>query len=222
MAKLDLGVLISGTGTNLGAILDAIDAGTLDARVRLVISNRADAKGLLRAEQSGVPTQIMPHKSHASREAFDAALVDALSRAGAKWIVLAGFMRIVTNVLLSAFEDRVINIHPSLLPAFPGVDAQRQAFEYGARVTGCTVHLVDGGVDTGPIIAQAAVLIRDDDDVDSLRARLLRDEHRLLVEVLQLVAADRVRLAPPAAEGGRRRVNIADAAPGSAIGAPTP
>jgi len=222
MAKLDLGVLISGTGTNLGAILDAIDAGTLDARVRLVISNRADAKGLLRAAQSGVPTQVMPHKAHPSREAFDAALVETLVGAGAQWIVLAGFMRIVTNVLLSAFEDRVVNIHPSLLPAFPGVDAQRQAFEYGARITGCTVHLVDGGVDTGPIIAQASVPVQGDDDVDSLRARLLREEHRLLVEVLQLIAADRVRLAPAATDGGRRRVNILTADLASAVGAPKP
>jgi phosphoribosylglycinamide formyltransferase-1 len=206
MSTLDLGVLISGTGTNLGSILDAIAAGALDARVRVVISNKADAKGLARAADAGVPTQVISHKTYPTREAFDAAVVETLRAAGVSTVVLAGFMRIVTDVLLSAFPHRVINIHPSLLPAFPGVDAQRQAFEYGAKVSGCTVHLVDGGVDSGPVLAQVAVPILEDDDVEALRLRILAEEHRLLVRVLSWLAEDRVDVVP--CEGGRARVRI--------------
>lgn len=203
---LELGVLISGTGTNLGAILASVKGGTLDARVRLVVSNRADAKGLGRAEEAGVPTKLIDHKLFGSREAFDAALVEALRGSGVEWVVLAGFMRVVTPVFLDAFADRVINIHPSLLPAFPGVDAQAQALAYGARITGCTVHLVDGGVDTGPIITQSAVEILPGDDRASLAARILEQEHALLVRALSLAAQGRIRVV--AGSGGRRVVEI--------------
>ncbi len=204
---LELGVLISGTGTNLGAILDAVRDRRLDARARIVVSNRADAKGLARAEAHGVPTLVLSHKAFPDRTAFDAALVEALRAHGVEWVVLAGFMRIVTPTLLDAFPDRVLNIHPSLLPAFPGVDAQAQALAYGARVSGCTVHLVDGGVDTGPIVAQHAVPVLETDDRDALAARILGEEHRLLVDVLALAAADRIRVVTPEG-GGRRRVVI--------------
>ena len=191
MATLDLGVLISGRGSNLQAILDAIAGGSLDARVRIVISNRAGAPGLLRAERAGVPARVIPHRSYPDREGFDAALVAALREAGAEWVVLAGFMRLLTPVFLEAFPGRIINIHPSLLPAFPGVDAQQQALDYGVRITGCTVHLVDAGTDTGRILAQAAVPVLDGDDRDTLSERILGFEHALLVEVLARIAEGR-------------------------------
>ena len=189
---LDLGVLISGRGSNLQAILDAIAAGKLDARVALVISNRPGVQGLARAEAAGVPTLIVNHKEYGSRQEFDAAMVDALRRHGVSWIVLAGFMRIVTSVLLDAFPHRVINIHPSLLPAFPGVNAQAAALAHGARIAGCTVHLVDSGTDTGPILAQAAVPVVDGDTEESLSERILHREHQLLVHVLSAVAQDKL------------------------------
>lgn len=182
--SLELGVLVSGNGTNLQAILDAASSGTLDARVRCVISNRAGAFALERAARSGVPALTIAHGAHPSREAFDRALVAALREHGAEWIVLAGFMRLLTPEFLRAFPGRVINIHPSLLPAFPGTNAIRQALDHGVKVTGCTVHFVDEGVDSGPIIAQRAVPILPSDDENGLAERLHRAEHELFVEVL--------------------------------------
>jgi phosphoribosylglycinamide formyltransferase 1 len=213
MPSLDLGVLISGRGSNLQAILDAIAAGHLDARVRLVVSNRPGVEGLARAERAGVPTCVIAHRDFADRAAFDAALAAALGDAGASWIVLAGFMRLLTSTFLDAFPHRVINIHPSLLPAFPGVDAQRQAIERGVRITGCTVHLVDAGTDTGPILAQAAVPVLDGDDPGALAARILGFEHALLVRVLSWVAEGRLEVVPPEVPGGRARARIAGVAP---------
>jgi len=189
---LDLGVLISGRGSNLQAILDAVSSGKLDARVRLVISNRPGVQGLARAEAAGVPTCVVNHKDFGSRQDFDAAMVDALRQHGVSWVVLAGFMRIVTPVLLDAFPHRVVNIHPSLLPSFPGVNAQAAALAHGARITGCTVHLVDAGTDTGPILAQAAVPVLPDDTESSLSERILFREHELLVHVLSAIAQDKL------------------------------
>lgn len=193
MATLELGVLASGTGSNLQAILDAIAAGTLDARIRIVISNVRDALALRRAAAAGVATAVMPHAQFANRIEFDAAIAHALDRAGAEWVVLAGFMRVLTPEFLRNFQHRVLNIHPALLPSFPGVHAQKQAFEYGVKVAGCTVHFVDDGVDSGPIIAQRAVAVLDDDTVDSLAMRILEQEHLLYVDVLRWLAADRIR-----------------------------
>lgn len=194
MATLNLGVLVSGSGTNLQSILDAIAEGKLDARVRVVISNRAGVLALERAERANVPTRVLVHRDFPDRESFDAALVEALREAGVDLVVLAGFMRLLTPRFLDAFPGRLVNIHPSLLPAFPGVDSQKQAFDYGVRITGCTVHFVDKGTDTGPIIAQAAVPVREDDDEESLRLRILEQEHRLLVEVLGWFAEGSVEL----------------------------
>jgi phosphoribosylglycinamide formyltransferase-1 len=189
---LDLGVLISGRGSNLQAILDATASGRLDARVRLVISNRAGVQGLARAEAAGVPTCIVNHKDFATRQDFDAAMVDTLRKHDVSWVVLAGFMRIVTPVLLDAFPYRVVNIHPSLLPAFPGVNAQAAALAHGARISGCTVHLVDAGTDTGPILGQAAVPVLHGDTEASLSERILQREHELLVHVLSAIAQDKL------------------------------
>lgn len=208
--NVNLGVLVSGAGTNLQAILDAISAQKLSASVRLVVSNKPGVLALERAEKAGVPTKIVSHRDYADREAFDGALVAALVGAGVDWVVLAGFMRLLTRKLLGAFPHRVLNIHPSLLPAFPGVDAQRQAFDYGAKVTGCTVHLVDEGTDTGPIILQCAVPVLDDDDADSLTARILVEEHRLLVEVLTAIAEGRLEVTP-GLDGKRTRAHLRSA-----------
>jgi phosphoribosylglycinamide formyltransferase 1 len=192
-------VLVSGGGTNLQALLDARD--DLGAELRVVVSNRADAFALERARRAGVESMCLSHKDFATREDFDRALRDALLTRGVELVVLAGFMRVLTPVFLDAFPDRVINVHPALLPAFPGVDAQAQALAHGVKVTGCTVHLVDAGVDTGPILAQAAVPVRDDDTVETLRARILAEEHRLLPAAVRDVAAGRVTR-----EGRRARV----------------
>jgi len=191
-SPLHLGVLVSGVGSNLQAILDAIAAGHLNARVKVVIANRPGAQALERARAAGVSGLTIPHKDFPSREAFDRALVGALREAEVNWIVLAGFMRVLTPEFLSAFPGRVVNIHPSLLPAFPGVDAAKQAFEYGVKLTGCTVHFVDHGVDSGKIIAQRAVPIEVTDDLSSLGARIHSAEHGLLVDVLREIAAGRV------------------------------
>lgn len=205
---ITLGVLVSGSGTNLRAILDAIAARTLDARVGVVVSNVPGAGALEYARAAGVETLVVEHKKFADRRAFDAALVEALRARGVDVVVLAGFMRLVTEVLLDAFPARVVNVHPALCPAFPGVHSQKQALDYGVRVTGCTVHFVDGGTDTGPVIAQAAVPVYDDDDEERLRARILAREHDLLPRVLQWIAEGRVSVEPPAVQGGRARVRV--------------
>lgn len=203
-----LGILVSGSGTNLQAILDAVASGKLRAKLGVVLSNVATAKALDRAKGAGVETAVVDHKAHSSREAFDAAVVEVLRAKGVDCVVLAGFMRLVTPVLLDAFKNRVVNIHPALLPAFPGVHAQKQALDYGVRVSGCTVHFVDAGMDTGPVIAQATVPVLDDDTEETLRDRILEKEHALLPEVLQWIADGRVEVVPPAAPGARPRVRI--------------
>jgi phosphoribosylglycinamide formyltransferase-1 len=199
---LRIGVLVSGTGTNLEAILGAIAEGRLRSSVAIVISNKGDALALERAKKASVPTRVIPHRDFATREDFDAALVAALRDAGVDWVVLAGFMRLITKTMLSAYPNRIVNIHPSLLPAFPGVDAQKQAFDYGVKVTGCTVHLVDEGTDSGPIIAQREVPVLDGDDVETLRRRILKEEHALLVDVIAAIEQGRVDVLQ--SEGGRR------------------
>lgn len=194
MARLKLGVLVSGSGTNLQAILDAVAKGHLDAEVRLVVSNVPEVKALERARDAGVPAQLLSHRDFSSREAFDQRLVELLSDAGVEWIALAGFMRILTPVFLRAFPNRIVNIHPALLPAFTGAHGQRQALEYGVKIAGCTVHFVDEGVDLGPIIAQRAIPVLDDDTESSLGARLLEQEHHVFVQVLQWLAQERVKV----------------------------
>jgi phosphoribosylglycinamide formyltransferase-1 len=203
---ITLGVLISGSGTNCQAILDACAAGRLDARVAVVVSNKKDAAGLARAEKAGVPTVVVPHGAYPDRRAFDTALVATLRAHGVEWVVLAGFMRLLTDTFLDAFAMRTVNIHPALLPAFPGVDAQKQALAYGVRVSGCTVHLVDRGTDTGPIIAQSVVPVLADDDEESLKARILVEEHALLPRVLQWIAEGRVKV--EADPQGKHRVRV--------------
>lgn len=173
-----LGVLISGRGSNLQSILDAVAAGRLAATVAVVISNRADAAGLARAAEAGVETLVLDHRGRA-REQYDAQLIDALRARSVDVVCLAGFMRVLSAAFIEAFRNRILNIHPSLLPAFPGVDAQRQAWEHGVKLAGATVHLVDESLDGGPIVRQEAIEVRADDTAESLSARILEIEHRL-------------------------------------------
>ncbi len=188
-----LGVLISGTGSNMLALLAAHRAGRLGgAEPVVVVANRPDARGLLAAAEAGVPSVCVDHTRFGDRAAFEDALTAELRGRGVEWVALAGFMRLLGPRFLDAFPGRVVNIHPALLPAFPGVHAQRQALEYGVKVAGCTVHFVDGGVDTGPIIAQRAVEVRDDDDEAALAARILAAEHQLYPEVIRALAEGRV------------------------------
>jgi phosphoribosylglycinamide formyltransferase 1 len=182
-----LGVLISGRGSNLQSIIDAIAAGRLDATLAVVISNRADAPGLQRARDAGIATQVLRARDQPDRDAYDTALVALLHDARVDLVCLAGFMRLVGAPMLAAFPDRILNIHPSLLPAFPGLEAQRQALAHGVRVSGATVHLVTSELDGGPIIIQSAVPVLGDDTVDTLSARILIEEHRIYPEAIQLV-----------------------------------
>jgi len=201
-----LGVLLSGSGTNLQAILDAIADKRLDAKVCAVLSNVSSAGGLERARKAGIPAIVIDHRRYGSRRDFDTAVVEVLVGHDIEYVVLAGFMRVVSNVLLDAFPMRVLNIHPALLPAFAGLNAQSQAFTYGVKVSGCTVHFVDQGTDTGPIIAQAVVPVLGRDDDESLRQRILAAEHRLLPTVLQWLAEGRVTAKPGVKANDRPRV----------------
>jgi phosphoribosylglycinamide formyltransferase-1 len=182
-----IGVLISGRGTNLQALIDAIAERRLDATIGIVISNRAEAAGLARARAAGIETLVLDHRAFSSRDEFDAALARELQARGVTLVCLAGFMRLVGPRLLDAFPTSILNIHPSLLPAFPGVEAQRQALAHGVKVTGATVHLVTSELDGGPIVLQAAVPVRDDDTVDTLSARILIEEHRIYPEAVRIV-----------------------------------
>jgi phosphoribosylglycinamide formyltransferase-1 len=182
-----LAVLISGRGSNLQSIIDAIARGVLDATIAVVVSNRSDAAGLLRAREAGIETLVLNPREYAGREAYDRAIADALRAKRVGLVCLAGFMRLVGAPILDAFPNRVLNIHPSLLPAFPGLDAQQQAINHGVRVSGATVHLVTPELDGGPIVLQSAVQVVDDDTAETLAARILILEHRIYPEAIRLV-----------------------------------
>lgn len=185
--RFRLAVLISGRGSNLQSIIDAIGAGSLEATIAIVISNRADAAGLLRAREAGIEAVHLDPREHPDRESYDCAAVDLLRARQVDLVCLAGFMRVVGPRLLDAFPNRILNIHPSLLPAFPGLEAQRQALEHGVSVSGATVHLVTAGLDDGPIVLQSAVPVLRDDTVDSLSARILIEEHKIYPEAIRVV-----------------------------------
>lgn len=206
---MTLGVLASGGGSNLQAILEACAAGRLDARVAVVISDHPDAYALERARVAGAAAVVVTPEPGASRTAHDANLVAVLGEHGVDTVALAGYMKLVTPVLLDAFPQRVLNIHPALLPAFPGVHIHDQVLAHGVKFSGCTVHFVDAGMDTGPIIQQAVVPVRDDDTADTLAARILREEHRIFPQALQYLAEGRlhrvgrrVLLHPPSPASG--------------------
>jgi len=177
MALTRLGILISGTGSNMKSIVAACEAGDVPAVVAIVISNRADAPGIEWASKHGLETSVLSHKDYPDREAHDLAIVERLRGAGVEWVCLAGYMRLLSAAFVDAYPNRILNIHPALLPAFPGLHGQRQAWEYGVKVSGCTVHLVDLELDHGPIVVQRAVEVLEDDDAERLAARILEQEH---------------------------------------------
>jgi phosphoribosylglycinamide formyltransferase-1 len=203
---LPLGILASGSGTNLQAIIDAIEEGRIPAEIRLVVCNRPRAKALERAERHGLEVEVIDHKAFSSREAFDERVVRLLREKQVELVCLAGFDRLLSPMFVRAFPERILNIHPALLPSFPGLHAQQQALEYGVRIAGCTVHLVDEETDHGAIVIQAAVPVYSDDTIDSLRERILAEEHRIYPEAICLFAENRIRI-----EG--RRVRILDEQP---------
>jgi phosphoribosylglycinamide formyltransferase-1 len=188
-AERRLGVLISGRGTNLQSIIDATTGGRLDATIAVVISNRADAPGLARAREAGIEALHVDPRGYSDRDSYDRALVQLLRDRNVVLVCLAGFMRLVGPPLLEAFPNRMLNIHPSLLPAFRGLNAQRQALEHGVKISGATVHLVTSALDDGPIVMQAAVPVHDDDTIETLSARILAEEHRIYPEAIRIVLA---------------------------------
>ncbi len=191
---LRIGVLASGRGSNLQAIIDAIEAGQLDCRIEVVISDRADARALERAKKHGAEAVFLDPKGYATREAFDQALLGVLAEHRVELVCLAGYMRVLSPTFVRALPGQIMNIHPALLPAFPGLHAQRQALKHGVKVSGATVHFVDEGVDTGPIICQAAVPVREDDTEETLSARILEQEHQLYPRALRLYAEGRLSI----------------------------
>jgi phosphoribosylglycinamide formyltransferase 1 len=191
---LPVAILISGTGSNLRAILEAADAGRCDVSVRVVISDRDSAAGLELARSRKIPARVVKLKDFADRARWDQALAATVAEYEPALVVLAGFMRLVGDAMITRFAGRIINVHPALLPLFPGKDGPAQAVRAGVRVSGCTVHVVDSGIDTGPIIAQAVVPVLPDDDADRLHQRIQRAEHRLLPAVIDGVARERVEL----------------------------
>ena len=200
-ARLRLAVLASGRGSNLQAIIDAIDGGRLHAVLALVISNKAEAQALERARKHGAPAVFLDPKATPGREAYDAVILEHLRKHEVGLVALAGYMKIVTRVIIDAYAGRIMNIHPSLLPSFTGLAAQQQALDWGVKMSGCTVHFVEEGVDTGPIIQQTAVPVLEGDTAESLEARILAQEHRIYPEAIQLFAEGRLAI-----EG--RRVHI--------------
>jgi phosphoribosylglycinamide formyltransferase-1 len=201
---LKLGVLISGSGSNLQAIIDNIEKGSLKASIKIVISNNPKAYGITRAKKHGLPVAVLNHQEFKTRDDFDAELIRILKTNNVDLVVLAGFMRILTNTFLKSFPQRIINIHPALLPSFAGIHGQKQAFDYGVKFSGCTVHFVDDGIDSGPIIMQGVVPVLADDTEETLSARILKEEHRIYPQAIQYYAEGRINIIG-------RKVQIKDA-----------
>ncbi|MEQ8160414.1 MAG: phosphoribosylglycinamide formyltransferase [Smithellaceae bacterium] len=206
--SLKLGVLISGSGSNLQSIIDNIEKGALQATIKIVVCNKPDAMGITRAQKHGLPVAILKHKDFKTREDFDAELIRILKKSEVDLVALAGFMRILTPSFLKAFPQKVINIHPALLPSFPGTSGQKDAFEYGVKFSGCTVHFVDEGVDSGPIIIQSVVPVFQSDTKETLAARILKEEHRIYPRAIQFFAEGKIEIA-----GRRVRIKDVEEAP---------
>ncbi len=202
MSKIvNLGVLVSGSGSNLQSIIDNIEKGTLPARIRIIISNNPEAFALERARKHGIPAVVIKHGGSNSREEYDQRLVDTLKSHDVELVALAGFMRVLSPLFLRAFPMRIMNIHPAILPSFPGTHGQKRAFDYGVKFTGCTVHFADEGVDTGPIIIQAVVPVYDTDTEETLSQRILKEEHRIYPKAIKLYAEGKLHV-----EGRKVRV----------------
>jgi phosphoribosylglycinamide formyltransferase-1 len=208
VTKKRIGVLLSGRGSNFEALADSIAAGRIpNAEIAIVISNRENAPGIEKAQARGIPAQVIPSRG-LEREAYDKLVIAALEETKVDLVCLAGYMRLLSPAFVAAFRGRILNIHPSLLPAFPGLESQRQALEHGAKFSGCTVHFVDENLDAGPIILQAAVPIRDDDTPETLSERVLKEEHRIYTEAVRIVLEGRYRM-----DGRRVLTNLAAAVP---------
>jgi phosphoribosylglycinamide formyltransferase-1 len=188
LKKVGIGVLVSGSGSNLQSIIDHIEAGTLDAEIKVVLSNNSDAYALERCRKHGISSIVIDHRQFDRRENYDRRMIAILESSGVELVVMAGFMRILSHEFFRAFPQRIINIHPALLPAFPGMHVQQQAVEYGVKFAGCTVHFADEGVDTGPIIIQSVVPVYEDDTADILSTRILKEEHRIYPQAIQYYA----------------------------------
>ena len=223
---IKLGVLVSGSGSNLQAIIDEIASKRLEAEIKVVISNKGDAYGLTRAKDHGIPSRVITKEAFPDKEAFDGEITRTLKESGVELVVLAGYMRLLSPSVIRAFPMRIMNIHPALLPSFTGVHVQQKALEYGVKFTGATVHFVDEGLDTGPIIIQAVVPVLDGDTAPSLSKRILAQEHRIYPEAIRLFAEGSLtvegrrvfvknppRVAPPAVVSGVRGATPAGAAP---------
>jgi len=191
---MPIGVLVSGSGSNLQSIIDGIEAGELNADIKVVISNIPGVYALERAQKHGIPAVVVAHESYPDRESFDRAVVQILRSHEVELVVMAGFMRVLTPYFLRSYPMKIMNIHPALLPAFPGIHVQKKAVDYGVKFAGCTVHFADEGVDTGPIIIQAVVPVLDSDTEETLAARILKEEHRIYPRAIALYAARRLRI----------------------------
>lgn len=192
--KKRIGVLLSGRGSNFEALADSVTAGRIpNAEIAIVISNRENAQGIEKAHARGIPAQVIPSRG-LEREAYDKLVIAELNDKKVDLVCLAGYMRLLSPAFVAAYRGRILNIHPSLLPAFPGLESQRQALEHGAKFSGCTVHFVDENLDAGPIVLQAAVPIRDDDTAETLSARVLKEEHRIYTEAVRIVLEGRYRM----------------------------
>jgi phosphoribosylglycinamide formyltransferase 1 len=189
---INIGVLVSGRGTNLQAIIEAIEEGKIEGKIKIVISDNLDAYALKRAEQHNIETQYINHKEFKNREDYDKKIVETLENKEVELVVLAGYMRILSSYFIKAYKNKIINIHPALLPSFPGLRAQKQAVEYGVKISGCTVHFVDEGMDSGPIILQSAVEVSEDDTEESLAERILKEEHQIYSQAIQLFSQGRL------------------------------
>jgi phosphoribosylglycinamide formyltransferase-1 len=192
--KLKIGVLVSGSGSNLQSIIDNIEKGLLDAVIMVVVSNNPHAYAIERAKKHQIPSVVMENKDYGSRDEFDGAMVNILKSYSVELVVMAGFMRVLSPVFLNSFHMKIMNIHPAVLPSFPGIHAQKRAADYGVKFSGCTVHFADEGVDTGPVIIQAIVPAYDDDTEDTLAARILREEHRIYPQAIQFYAEGRIEV----------------------------
>lgn len=194
MKKLKIGVLVSGSGSNLQSIIDNIEQGRLSAEIAIVICNNPQAFALERCARHQIPFELISHRDFPDRIAFDMQMADILQGRGVELVVMAGFMRVLSPEFLGRFPLRVINIHPAVLPSFPGLHGQKQAFDYGVKFSGCTVHFADSGVDTGPIIIQAVVPVFDDDTEESMSARILKEEHRIYPQAIQFIAEGKLEV----------------------------
>ena len=192
--KLKIGVLVSGSGSNLQSIIDNIEKGLLDAVITVVVSNNPHAYAIKRAKKHQIPSVVLENKDYGSRDEFDGAMVNILKSYSVELVVMAGFMRVLSPVFLNSFHMKIMNIHPAVLPSFPGIHAQKRAAEYGVKFSGCTVHFADDGIDTGPVIIQAIVPAYDDDTEDTLAARILREEHRIYPQAIQFYAEGRIEV----------------------------